>query len=130
MADEVITKMEKNSQEEIRFSLQEYRGTDLVDIRVYYDGGSSAKIPTKKGISIPIERFEELMECLRKAKKTISEKQESVGYRDYRNNDDEKQLEYRDCRIAPMLLGWSGHVVETGIHRERHYDRRQGPDAP
>lgn len=49
MADKLITKMEKNSQEEIRFSLQEYRGTDLLDIRVYYDAGGVIK-PTKKGI--------------------------------------------------------------------------------
>ena len=48
MDDRLIAKMEKNSQEEIRFSLQEYRGTPLVDIRVYYDGGSAEKIPTKK----------------------------------------------------------------------------------
>jgi hypothetical protein len=40
MTDRLITTMEKNSQEEILFSLQEYRGTHLIDIRVYYDSGS------------------------------------------------------------------------------------------
>jgi hypothetical protein len=71
MADRLITKMEKNSQEEIRFSLQDYRGTALVDIRVYYDGGSGEKIPTKKGISIPLELFDEFMKRLGQVKKAV-----------------------------------------------------------
>jgi hypothetical protein len=71
VADRIITKMEKNSQEEIRFSLQEYRGTDLIDIRVYYDGGGRDFIPTKKGISIPLELFEEFMRQLGKVKKVV-----------------------------------------------------------
>ncbi len=70
MSDKLITKMEKNSQEEIRFSLQEYRGTDLIDIRVYYDAGDVIK-PTKKGISIPLDRLDEFLAKLRKVKKVI-----------------------------------------------------------
>ena len=72
MDDRLITKMEKNSQEEIRFSMQEYRGTDLVDIRVYYDGGGRDFIPTKKGISIPLELFGEFMKQLGKVKKVVN----------------------------------------------------------
>ena len=72
MADSLITKMEKNSQEEIRFTLQEYRGTDLIDIRVYFDPGSGKRKPTKKGISVPVERFDEFMQCLKNVKKTVS----------------------------------------------------------
>jgi len=72
MADKLITKMEKNSQEEIHFSLQEYRGTDLIDIRVYYGAGSSKRTPTKKGISIPLNRLGEFMANLAKVKKAIN----------------------------------------------------------
>ena len=72
MTDRLITTMEKNSQEEIRFSLQEYRGTDLIDIRVYFDADSGKRRPTKKGISIPVDRFDEFMECLENVKKTVS----------------------------------------------------------
>jgi hypothetical protein len=71
MADRLITTMEKNSQEEIRFSLQEYRGTELIDIRVYYDPGSGNRKPTKKGISVPVDRFDEFMTCLGKVRKEI-----------------------------------------------------------
>ena len=70
MSDKLLTKMEKNSQEEIRFSLQEYRGTDLIDIRVYFDSGGK-KTPTKKGISVPIERFDEFVDCIEILKKKI-----------------------------------------------------------
>jgi hypothetical protein len=71
MDDKLITKMEKNSQEEIRFSLQEYRGTDLIDIRVYYDGGGGERIATRKGISIPLDLFDEFMKRLAKVKKVV-----------------------------------------------------------
>lgn len=72
MTDKLITTMEKNSQEEIRFSLQEYRGTDLIDIRVYFESAGSQMKPTRKGISVPVERFDEFMECLKNVKKTVS----------------------------------------------------------
>lgn len=71
MTDRIITTMEKNSQEEIRFSLQVYRGTDLIDIRVYYKRGDGKRIPTKKGISISLELFEEFLECLELVKETV-----------------------------------------------------------
>ncbi len=73
MSDKLITRMEKNSQEEIRFSLQEYRGTELIDIRVYYDAGDVIK-PTKKGISIPLERFDKFADCIENVKKRIGKR--------------------------------------------------------
>ena len=74
MSDKLITRMEKNSQEEIRFSLQEYRGTELIDIRVYFDPGSGKMTPTKKGISIPLERFDEFVDCIENVRKRIGKR--------------------------------------------------------
>jgi hypothetical protein len=74
MSDKVIARMEKNSREEIRFSVQEYRGTDLIDIRVYLDNAGEYR-PTKKGISVPMERFNEFIRCLnRVVEKIFTEK--------------------------------------------------------
>jgi hypothetical protein len=69
MPDKLIAKMEKNSMEEYRFSLQEYRGCELLDIRVYYKSDADKMIPTKKGISVPLDKLDEFMKCLEKVVK-------------------------------------------------------------
>jgi hypothetical protein len=71
MPDKLIARMEKNSQEEYRFSIQEYRGCELLDIRVYYDSGSDKMIPTRKGISVSLDRLGEFLRCLEKAAKKV-----------------------------------------------------------
>jgi hypothetical protein len=72
MADGLISKMEKNSMEEYRFSLQVYRECELLDIRVYYDSGSGKMIPTKKGISVPLDRLDAFLKCLEKVTKKVA----------------------------------------------------------
>ncbi len=71
MPDKLIARMEKNSMEEYRFSLQEYRGCELLDVRVYYASGADM-IPTKKGISVPLDRLDEFRKCLEKVVKKVA----------------------------------------------------------
>jgi len=55
--DEVIAQFEKNATEVIRFSLTEYRGRKLVDVRVYYSDDEGQYRPTKKGVSLSVDRY-------------------------------------------------------------------------
>lgn len=69
---EVIASFEKNSMEEVRVSLTEFKGKDLIDIRVYYqpeDG--EEKRPTKKGITISPEKFPELKKAILALEKAL-----------------------------------------------------------
>ena len=61
----VATVIEKNKREQIRIEVNEFRGQDLVDIRVYYqDQDSGEWKPSKKGIAFRVELLPEVIEAL------------------------------------------------------------------
>ncbi len=63
---EPIAIVPKNSREEVRVDLTEFKGHNLVDIRVFADDGSK-QTATKKGISLAIAKLPALIDALRKA---------------------------------------------------------------
>ena len=72
---EVIARFEKNSFEEVRISLTEFKGKELIDIRVYYQPeGEEEMRPTKKGITISPEKFPELQKGLAALEKALKAK--------------------------------------------------------
>ncbi|MCX8012165.1 MAG: transcriptional coactivator p15/PC4 family protein [Desulfobacterota bacterium] len=72
---EVIARFEKNSFEEVRISLTKFKGKDLIDLRVYYrpDDGEEMR-PTKKGITISLDKFNELKNAILKVEKALPQK--------------------------------------------------------
>jgi hypothetical protein len=67
----VVAVVPKNKLEEVRIALSQYKGADLLDVRVYAaDEGVGAygkKHPTRKGIAIKVSRLPELIAGLRAA---------------------------------------------------------------
>ena len=61
---ELVTEMEKGFSEKIVFSFSEYKGKHYVGIRVYYEDDEGEWKPTKKGISIGIDRYFEFKDHL------------------------------------------------------------------
>ncbi len=59
MTDETIGRIEKNAREEIRASFSEFKGHQLIDLRVYAVDGDDAS-PTKKGIAVKVDKLPEL----------------------------------------------------------------------
>lgn len=56
--DQLIHSFQKNSYEEIRIQVKEYKGHDLIDLRIYTDvRTSNDKIPTTKGLSFNVAHF-------------------------------------------------------------------------
>jgi hypothetical protein len=71
---EVIASFEKNSMEEVRVSLTEFKGKDLIDLRVYYQPEEGEqKRPTKKGITISPEKFPELKKAILALEKVLQQ---------------------------------------------------------
>ena len=60
---------QKNAVEEVRVVLSEYRGHDLVSVRIWanYDSADSEKRPTKKGVALRVEQLPELIVALNEA---------------------------------------------------------------
>lgn len=67
----VIKDIEKNAREKIRLSLTEFKGYDLVDLRVYYEDEEGNPKPTKKGISFKTGIISQVVEALQEAEKEI-----------------------------------------------------------
>ena len=65
VVNKLITTLRKNSTEEIRVGLDEYRGHNLVSIRVWTDPyAGTERVATKKGISIAVRLLPELIAAL------------------------------------------------------------------
>ena len=57
--------IEKNKREQIRIEATEFKGQDLVDIRVYYqDQADGEWKPSKKGIAFKTELLPEIIKAL------------------------------------------------------------------
>ena len=50
----------KNSREEVRGYLTTYKDCRLAHIRIFVENADGAEVPTKRGIAIRVEQFEEL----------------------------------------------------------------------
>jgi hypothetical protein len=70
MSDPVVVgSVRKNSLEEVRVSISEFRGHNLVDVRVFadFDGRGGEPRPTKKGIALKVELLPDLIAALQAA---------------------------------------------------------------
>jgi hypothetical protein len=64
----LIATIQKNGSEELRVSLDHFRGHDLLDIRVFAAfTAANVPMPTKKGLSIRVDLIPELREALEAA---------------------------------------------------------------
>jgi hypothetical protein len=67
----IIKDIKKNNNEIIRIEVSEYKGRDLINIRIWYqtiDSGSGDLVfkPTQKGVTLNISEFEELKDGVEK----------------------------------------------------------------
>ncbi len=70
--DKLIYSFQKNSYEEIRVQVKEYKGHDLVDLRIYTDvRTSNDKIPTTKGLSFNVAHFMEFKKAILELEKSL-----------------------------------------------------------
>jgi hypothetical protein len=71
--DKLISKFRKNAIEEIQISAREFQGRQLVDIRIYAGPRGQQTVPTKKGVSIPIELYGEFRKTIRNLEDILEE---------------------------------------------------------
>lgn len=65
--EKTVAVFPKNSRENIHVNLTEFHGRDLIDIRVFWSADGTNWNPSKKGISIGIEKLPILLACLHQA---------------------------------------------------------------
>ena len=72
--DRVVHTIQKNSEEEIRFSLRQYKDRHYLDLRLWFLPASGGPYrPTLKGLTLSVEHLPELKKGLEQAGKAASE---------------------------------------------------------
>ncbi len=72
--DKLIASFQKNKFEEVRVQIKEFKGYDLLDIRVYTTlKDTEDKIPTGKGLSINVSHFQDLKKAILEAETVLRE---------------------------------------------------------
>ena len=68
MTEHLIAAIEKNTRESLRVTLDDFKGHRLVNMRVWFKANDGEMRPENSGIAIKIEKLEELLSALAKAK--------------------------------------------------------------
>ncbi len=63
--ERVIKAIERGPGQQIQVRLTTFRGRDYFDLRNFYLDENDEWRPTKKGIAVPVELYDELMAALR-----------------------------------------------------------------
>ncbi len=72
--DKTVSVFPKNKFQEVRVGIREFKGNDLVDVRIWtLTQGSDQLVPTAKGVSINIHLLPELMKALQIADKILKD---------------------------------------------------------
>ena len=61
----------KNRREEVRAEVGDYRGHEVIDIRVWALQDDGEKIPTRKGLTLRVDRAEELLAAVEALAKAV-----------------------------------------------------------
>jgi hypothetical protein len=73
---QLVDKFGKNATEEVRVALTEFKGYNLIDLRVYYVLPGGEPVPTKKGITMSVELYPELKEAILKLGEELGKQEE------------------------------------------------------
>ena len=71
----MATVLEKNSRESLVINQSEFKGVELVDVRVFYKDENGDLKPTKKGGSVRLNQLDALIKALSEVSATAREQE-------------------------------------------------------
>jgi hypothetical protein len=63
-SSQLVAQFEKNSKEEVRVSIDDFRGRKIINIRVYYRSDSGQWLPGKQGLALAVDRYRDLADAM------------------------------------------------------------------
>ena len=74
---QLLASIERNATEELQIAINEYKGKQYVDLRIFYtnDEGDTWN-PTKKGVTVAPDKIDDVIEALAKAKAELCAEEE------------------------------------------------------
>ncbi len=73
MSEVFVDSFGKNATEEVRATLEEYKGHQLFGLRVWFEAEPGKWVATKKGLSLKVELFPELKRAVEKLEAAMLE---------------------------------------------------------
>jgi hypothetical protein len=74
----IIKDIEKNNKEIIRIEVSEFKGQELINLRIWFqtfdDSGNMVYRPSQKGIAINISKYDELKQGIEKIGEYLNDK--------------------------------------------------------
>jgi Transcriptional Coactivator p15 (PC4) len=64
-SNKIVAQFEKNSREEVRVSIDDFRGHKIINIRAYYRSGDQW-LPGKQGLALTVDRYRDLADAILK----------------------------------------------------------------
>jgi hypothetical protein len=61
---QTVAQFEKNSKEEVRVSIDDFRGNKIINLRVYYRSPTGEWLPGKQGLALQVDRFKDLADAV------------------------------------------------------------------
>ena len=71
--DQLVATFYKNSREQVQVLLRNYKGRDLIDLRVFWTQDSKEWLPSKKGLALSVDKLPVLLAALHKAAELVGE---------------------------------------------------------
>ncbi len=109
--DKVVATFYKNSREQVQVLLRNYKGKNLIDLRVFWTQDSKEWLPGKKGLALTVDKLPLLLAALHKAAEMVgAEDTESDGAEDEALTDAErdelaKLFELKPDQIENTVFG-------------------------
>lgn len=75
---QLIADIEKNSREIIRVEVTEFKGRELINLRIWYSDFDGSYKPTQKGVALDINQFEKLKDAIDKIGEYIIDKTKGI----------------------------------------------------
>ena len=75
---QVIADIERNSREIIRVEVSEFKGRELINLRIWYTHIDGTYKPTQKGVALDISRFKDLKDAIDKIEEYIKDRNNGV----------------------------------------------------
>jgi hypothetical protein len=71
---QIIADIEKNNKEIIRVEVSEFKGRELINLRIWFYSFDGEYRPTQKGVTIDVSKFEELKKAIHKIDEYLKDK--------------------------------------------------------
>lgn len=105
--EQLVSAFYKNSKEQVHVILKDFKGRDLIDLRVFWTQDGRAWHPSKKGIAMSVEKLPALLAALHKAA-------EMVGQEQY------EQQQYQMVEDELLTTAEKSQLIETfGLDADR-----------